>query len=96
MRRIRFSVRTLFIFVTLVCTYFGAWMATKKYGVPQFGTGTSPMPFVVCQNTITVNFAPNGREILMGPRFYHVWLFGPTIKLPFEWHPSKRLPPTQL
>ncbi len=32
--RPRFSVRTLAIFVTLVCAYFGAWEATKRYGVP--------------------------------------------------------------
>jgi hypothetical protein len=31
--RPRFSVRTLAIFVTLVCVYFGAWEVTKKYGV---------------------------------------------------------------
>ena len=33
MRRFRpkFSIRTLAIFVTLVCAYFGAWEATKKY-----------------------------------------------------------------
>ena len=29
--RPRFSVRTLAIFVTLVCVYLGAWAATKKY-----------------------------------------------------------------
>jgi hypothetical protein len=37
--RPRFSIRTLTIFVTLVCAYFGAWEATKKYGVdkkPEF------------------------------------------------------------
>jgi hypothetical protein len=28
--RPRFSVRTLAIFVTLVCAYFGVWEATKK------------------------------------------------------------------
>jgi hypothetical protein len=32
-RRFRFSVRTLAILVTLVCAYFGAWEATKKWGV---------------------------------------------------------------
>jgi hypothetical protein len=28
----RFSVRTLAIFVTLVCVYFATWEATKKHG----------------------------------------------------------------
>ena len=32
-RRLRFSVRTLAILVTLVCAYFGAWEATKRWGV---------------------------------------------------------------
>jgi hypothetical protein len=31
--RPRFSVRTLAIFVTLVCCYFGAWEVTKRYGL---------------------------------------------------------------
>ena len=31
--RPRFSLRTLAIVVTLVCAYFGAWEATKKYGI---------------------------------------------------------------
>jgi hypothetical protein len=31
--RPRFTVRTLTIFITLVCIYFGAWEATKRYGV---------------------------------------------------------------
>jgi hypothetical protein len=31
--RPRFSIRTLAIFVTVVCAYFGAWEATKRYGI---------------------------------------------------------------
>jgi hypothetical protein len=31
--RPRFTIRTLAIFVTLVCAYFGAWEATKRYAV---------------------------------------------------------------
>jgi hypothetical protein len=31
--RPRFSVRTLAIFISLVCAYLGAWEATKKWGV---------------------------------------------------------------
>ena len=38
--RPRFSVRTLAIFVTLVCCYFAAWEATKRYD------GRSPAPFI--------------------------------------------------
>ena len=32
--RRRFTIRTLAIVVTLVCTYFGAWEATRRYGNP--------------------------------------------------------------
>src|SRR5262245_23265786 len=32
--RPRCSLRTLAIGVTLVCAYFGAWEATKRYGIP--------------------------------------------------------------
>ncbi len=35
--RPRFTVRTLAIFVTLVCAYFGAWEPTRKYGVTKQG-----------------------------------------------------------
>ena len=31
--RPRFSVRTLAVFVTLICVYFGCWEATKRWGV---------------------------------------------------------------
>lgn len=31
--RPRFTVRTLAIFVTLVCSYLGTWDVTKEYGV---------------------------------------------------------------
>jgi hypothetical protein len=40
--RPRFSVRTLAIFVTLVCAYFGAWEATKRYGVFDLLNPTMP------------------------------------------------------
>lgn len=32
--RPRFSVRTLAIFVTLVCAYFGVWEVTKRLAIP--------------------------------------------------------------
>ena len=32
--RPRFSLRTLVIFMTLVCVYFGAWETTKRFGIP--------------------------------------------------------------
>lgn len=56
----RFSLRTLAIVVTLICTYFGAWEATRKYAVvpllpkpgeyggPEY---SSPFPFVIRETT---------------------------------------------
>ena len=36
-RRFRFSLRTLFIVLTILpCVYFGAWEVTKRYGIPQY------------------------------------------------------------
>ena len=32
--RPRFSLRTLVIVLTLICVYFGAWDATKRFGIP--------------------------------------------------------------
>ena len=88
--RPRFSVRTLAIFVTLVCAYFGAWEATKRFGVPKGNVGHrslgdayaavinawSPVPFLIICNE-TSPFDDDSQR-------YYLWLFGPTIKLPFE------------
>src|SRR5262245_14956452 len=59
--RPRFSLRTLAIVMSLVCAYFGAWEATKRYGVPKtpFYTdpvgvfsASSPLPFIVSQDEV--------------------------------------------
>jgi hypothetical protein len=87
--RIQFSVRTLAIFVTLICVYFGAWEATKRYGVAPplqnreeysltAADDFSPIPFIVRGEEL------DGGCILMRKRTYYVWLLGPKLKLPFE------------
>ena len=105
--RPRFSIRTLVIFVTVVCCYFGAWEATKRYGVPtkaRSGSVTahvsgrrvpgtvksciSPLPCLLIQDVLQprVRIKTSGSltiEYYQG-RHFHLWLFGPTIKLPFE------------
>ena len=55
--RPRFSLRTLAIFVAVVCAYFGVWEVTKKYGVSQIVADaktsnavvscTSPVPCII-------------------------------------------------
>ncbi len=92
----RFSVRTLAIVVTLVCVYLGAWEATKRYGLtnerhemsPLPVREMSPLPLIIIQTgwfegPRTTLYDPYG-EWSHRRRFY-LWLFGPKIKLPFEW-----------
>src|SRR5688500_8839522 len=95
--RPRFSVRTLTIVVTLICAYFAAWEATKRYGVTEdhyqfsnldswVGDEQSPMPFVIsrCETpAMTVEQFMNPRFLTPSPRRrYYLWIFGPKIKLP--------------
>lgn len=84
LRRPRFSVRTLAILVTLVCAYFGAWEVTRASVNNEFDGiqfANSPMPLLFWRVEIV-------REVWGDPgewrRCYYLWLFGPTIKLPFE------------
>ena len=88
-----FSVRTLTLVVTLVCAYFGAWEATKRYGIEQHSYDSSPAPFLVFHDDFFFPFSANSvkatppRSGSGEPTFirsYSVWLFGSRIKLPFE------------
>ena len=87
--RPRFTVRTLAIVVTLVCAYFGAWEATKRYGTtdehsqlsnldPWIGDEESPLPFVVSRletEGITVReFLDINFQDAPPKRCYYVWL----------------------
>lgn len=87
--RPRFSVRTLAIFMTLVCCYFGALEAAKKYGC------NVPMQVEIDGELLTLvhthfNFehSPAPLVVYQDGHFedgtYYLWLFGPKIKLPFE------------
>jgi hypothetical protein len=94
--RLRFSVRTLAIFITLVCAYFGAWEVTKTWGLPtewpyrdpstdtNVWIASSPVPFVV---RYELKFSPH----LPDRSHYYLWLFGPQVKLPFESNVKPRL-----
>jgi hypothetical protein len=83
--RSRFSMRTLVIFVTLVCAYFGAWEATRVHGVHDVRHRA-----LLSANSVTA-IAPltvrTHAQYLCQPdpeTRYYLWLFGPTIKLHFE------------
>ena len=86
--RPRFSLRTLVLFMTLVCVYFGAWEATKRYAAAINRRDTrvfSPVPFIVRREEVTVS-SPivKGRldEIVL--RSWQMWFFG----LKGKWHES--------
>jgi hypothetical protein len=93
--RPRFSVRTLAIFVTLVCVYFAAWEATKTSGVidilpsaPSHENLISPIPLVLSRdvNGERNYWRDSNTYVSQGyvRRQYFIWLFGPIIKLPYE------------
>ena len=90
--RPRFSLRTLFIFVTLVCFYFGAWEVTKTFGVPAVSKfakndeplyfcvddAKSPLPFCVRVNQTNLLFLPFDSWDVNIPqhRRDYLWIFG--------------------
>ena len=96
--RPRFSLRTLVLFMTLVCVYFGAWEATKRYGVgpePDFISSSllspltwnesSPAPFIIGRDE--GEYESSGSPTISRwswHRRYYLWLFGPEIQWPFE------------
>jgi hypothetical protein len=91
--RPRFSIRTRAIFVTLVCCYFGAWEATKRYGMPrevhQYGRKSYCDPFwrdtySSDEPTALMPFVVrygDGADIEFRWGYY-LWLFGPQVRLP--------------
>lgn len=76
--RPRFSIRTLTVFVTLVCAYFGAWEATKRYGVPTHRRLLSGTPIRASSPAAFIIRYEIGVDLLGGPpsRAYHLWIFG--------------------
>lgn len=92
--RLRFSVRTLVIVLTLVCAYFGAWEATKNRGTiihewekraeNEPTSAEAILPLVIAQNEIVVTHPKPNSTVMTGTRRYYLWLFGPKIRLPYE------------
>jgi hypothetical protein len=94
--RPRFSIRTLAIFVTLVCVYIAAWEATKRHGLERGlsddmglpARESSPVPFILIQDgwfeEPSDNLSSAFHHLPQRKRIY-LWFFGPRFKL-FEWH----------
>ena len=83
--RPRFSLRTLAIIVTLICAYFGALEATKKWGCSQLdeiGYTSASIPFVV--SVAESETDRHGYYYSSGRHLFYLWFFGLTIKLPIE------------
>jgi hypothetical protein len=86
--RIRFSVSTLVVVVTLVCIYLGCWEATKR-GCEQYRKSadtrrdvSSPIPFIVAYDDRDRDSL--GSNALY--RHYELWFFGRTnVVLWREW-----------
>jgi hypothetical protein len=82
--RPRFSVRTLFIVVALVCTYLGCWEATKRRGCSQLPQSWSPAPLLICSDGYRSSKANMGivsANVLYPCRNYDLWLFGPKMRI---------------
>jgi hypothetical protein len=84
----RFSLRSLASVITLVCAYFAAWSATERFAASLDQAGYcaaySPVPCILVRFETIQQSA--GRRPLFA-RQYYLWLFGPTIKLPYttDW-----------
>ena len=93
MLRFRFSVRTLAIFLTLLCAYLSAWETTKRHAMPDRLSSEEPFnnlyydpfsPRFVYEPTAIMPFVVRYHEVncCVGEwDVYYIWLFGPKIKL---------------
>lgn len=98
--KLRFSIRTLAIVVTLICAYFGAWEATKRSNPIRDYKGATtgvPAPFILWEDwyddighgQYVAGFFNKQSPITKNgtrriTRYYYLWLLGPKIRLPFK------------
>lgn len=89
----RFSVRTLTIFVTILCAYLGAWEATKKFGGPSHRellmldriSVSYPVPFLIVQDESDPEVRRDyGKNRLPYVRRFYLWFFVVRVRLPLE------------
>ncbi len=95
----KFSLRSMFIVITLAAVYFTCWKITITQGVAGFynvnpiwiGPGvlaperiSSPMPFIIeCNESFDYDQPPD--SIHVGRRRYYLWVFGFMTQLPIEF-----------
>ena len=96
----RFSVRSIFVAMALVCIYFGLWQATQTVGVTavlrlepegELASPTSSLMPLVVRRYHTAGSSPmplvvRRYHIYEGPgaTTYYLWLLGPIVRLPYE------------
>jgi hypothetical protein len=99
--RIKFSLRTILLLLTLVCCYLGFWSVTKhfgpeavkKYSVPKkirlVLEQSSPAPFIVAADEARrpePSTSPAfDPESRLFYRRYYIWLFGYVVETPFKY-----------
>ncbi len=92
-KRVRFSFRTMLIFVTLFCVYFGCWPATKSQGSkdvaayvwgPNSGLSVDPIaPFLLKNEVLEIHPKPNGLQKIAFESTYYLWCLGFVAEVPF-------------
>jgi hypothetical protein len=80
--RLRFSICTLAIFVTLVCCYAACWGPTNTRGVEDVVWHQAITHPVEVSTTIPLVVGINSLEGTR--RCYYFWFFGYVAKLPWE------------
>jgi hypothetical protein len=87
--RPRFSVRTLVIVVTPVCSYAACWGPTKTQGIEDIRARqelepVAIVPFVITSGAKLKQPYPGLYEVNASKRSYYFWFFGYVAKLPYE------------
>jgi hypothetical protein len=99
--RLRFSLKTLLIVITLTCIYFAVWQLTKRKGVPAVAQSgridvRSPLPLLVAFTTtdleqaVVYSAGQISTVTINGSTRRHlaVWLFGSVWVTPIHWELS--------
>ena len=101
-------MRTLAVFVTLACVYFGSWQWLRDRAEQDVARAVGKNKWLVIENRPHVPFIitvsqnveihdPSpidfGRYRIVKRRDYYAWVFGWTVKLPYTTHENTADPP---